>query len=75
MRAKQNERDFEHLVKQNEGFILKCVNAALHKYVTKSDDEYSIALSAFTQAVKDYSEDKGTFLGFASMVIRRRLVN
>lgn len=44
-------------------------------YITKSDDEWSIALSAFVQAVKDYDLKKGSFLKFAKLVVKRRLID
>lgn len=70
-----DERQMEELVHQNEQFILKCAVAASKRFVTKSDDEWSIALTAFCQAVKSYQSEKGAFLSFADLVIRRRLVD
>ncbi|MEG2138203.1 MAG: RNA polymerase subunit sigma, partial [Oscillospiraceae bacterium] len=42
-------------------------------YITDSDDEWSVALSAFGEALMGYSDGEGSFLGFAKLVIRRRL--
>ena len=46
-----------------------------YSYISKSDDEWSIALAAFTEAVRNYSSEKGSFLNFAELVIRRRIID
>lgn len=73
--AAKDEQQMEALVKENEFFILKCAAAAAHRYITKSDDEWSVALLAFSQAVKSYSPEKGGFLPFAELVIKRRVID
>lgn len=65
----------DSFVRQNEFFILRCASSSVHRYVTKSDDEWSIALSAFVQAIKEYSIDKGHFMSFAQLVIKRKLID
>ena len=47
----------------------------LRRYVTKSDDAWSIALIAFWQAVDGYREEKGNFQAYARLIIRRRLID
>lgn len=74
-RAAADESVMNELISQQEHFILKCAASAAHKYVTRSDDEWSIALMAFSQAVHDYDSAKGEFLPFASLVIRRRMTD
>jgi len=73
--AKSDQHVLENLIKQNEQYIVKCASKATHRYITKSDDEWSIALLAFHQAVKDYQLEKGSFLSFAELVIKRRLID
>ncbi len=73
--AKTNEDTMNKLIKQYENFILKCASSAARIYVSRSDDEWSIALAAFTEAVKNYSAEKGSFLNFAELVIRRRIID
>jgi len=73
--AKDDENSMNKLITQHENFILKCASAAARSYISKSDDEWSIALAAFTEAVKSYSSDKGSFLNFAELVIRRRIID
>lgn len=50
--AKRDPSVLEVLVKQQEYYILKCASKTCHRYITKSDDEWSIALMAFTQAIQ-----------------------
>ncbi len=45
------------------------------KAVTKSDDEWSVALSAFWEAFKTHDPKKGTLQAYASVVIRHRLID
>ena len=73
--AKNNEDSMNKLITQYENFILRCASSAARSYISKSDDEWSIALSAFTEAIKNYSAAKGSFLNFAELVIRRRIID
>jgi len=73
--AKNDENSMNNLITQYENFILKCASSAARSYISKSDDEWSIALAAFTEAVKNYSSEKGSFLNFAELVIRRRIID
>jgi RNA polymerase sigma factor len=75
VRAAKDPRLMEEFLRENEPFVLKCAYWAVHRYISKSDDEWSVAFLAFSQAVKDYSIDKGSFTLFAKMVIRRRLID
>jgi RNA polymerase sigma factor len=73
--ASQDQDLLNQLIEQHEFFILKSASAVTHHYVTKSDDEWSIALIAFVQAVHDYNLEKGNFIRFAKLVMTRRLVD
>ena len=71
--AKTDEQALNALVENHKQWILRCASEAAHHYVTDSDDEWSVALLAFLAAVRD--ETKGSFRGFAGVVIRRRIVD
>ena len=73
--APADEEELERLVRENEHFILRTASTVSRRYVTKEDDEWSIALQAFAQAVRDYDSEKGSLQGFAEVVIRRRLTD
>ena len=75
IKAKESEEAFEALVKTHKNFILKTAYQTAHHYVSESDDEWSVALIAFGEAVRTYDKSKGSFKGFAAMVIRRRLID
>lgn len=57
-------------------FILKVASQAAGRYLNLGqDEEISVALLAFNEAISAYNEKKGTFLAFARKVIARRLVD
>ncbi|WP_238322968.1 RNA polymerase sigma factor SigI [Gorillibacterium massiliense] len=58
-------------------YIAKVTSRFCNRYVNPHiDDEFSIALSAFNEAVEQYNPTAGkSFLGFAETVIRRRLID
>ncbi len=73
--AKTDESRFNELAESHKAWMLRVASETTHRYVTDSDDEWSIALMAFSEAVQSYEEGKGSFLGLAAMVIRRRIVD
>ncbi len=73
--GKSELHNIESLIEENSQFILRCASVACKRYISKSDDEWSVALIAFTQSVQDYRADLGDFLPFAQLVIRRRLTD
>jgi len=75
MTAKYNKKIREELIHDQEEYILKCVRRAAGRYITKSDDEWSVALSAFSEAVDGYELQKGVFISYAYTVIRSRLID
>ena len=73
--ARTDEIQFNELVESHKSWMLRVASETAHRYITDSDDEWSVALMAFSEAVHSYEEDKGSFRGFAAMVIRRRIVD
>ncbi len=73
--AANNHKILNEFIMENEFFILKCTSSITHSYITKSDDEWSIALQAFMQATQSYELEKGNFLSFAKLLIHRRLID
>ena len=73
--AKTDEQALNNLIETQKPWILRVCSDVTHRYITDSDDEWSTALLAFHEAVQSYDESKGTFLAFASVVIRRRLLD
>ncbi|WP_028551456.1 RNA polymerase sigma factor SigI [Paenibacillus sp. UNC451MF] len=58
-------------------YVAKVTSRFCKRYVDPArDDEFSIALGAFNEAVNQFSPQAGrSFLGFAEQVIRRRLID
>ncbi len=73
--AKNNESALEDLIAEQKSFILRCASKEAGRFLTDSDDEWSVGLMAFSEAVQAYEEDKGGFLSFAATVIRRRTID
>jgi RNA polymerase sigma factor len=71
-RAKQNPEARERFIRENEDFILRCAGKASRRCITKSDDEWAAALSAFNEAIDAYDSSKGNFYAFAALLIQRR---
>ena len=67
--------DQEEILQSNEAFILRTASFVLGRPVTRSDDEYSIALSAFWEAEQTHDPSKGSLQTYASVVIRHRLID
>lgn len=73
--ARNNEGVLNRLVIENNSFILRCASKTCKRFITKSDDEYEVALVAFCEAVRSFDEKSGGFPAFAALVIRRRLMD
>lgn len=73
LKAQTDQKYMNTFILDSESFIIQAAYKATGQYITKSDDRWSVALSAFHEAVKSYSNDKGSFHAFAEMVIKRRL--
>ncbi len=75
LHAAEDAGALARLIEQYRPFILREAGIACRRYLTEEDDEWSIALAAFSQAVTEYTPDKGGFPAFARLVIRRRLID
>ncbi|MCM3690105.1 RNA polymerase sigma factor SigI [Neobacillus niacini] len=57
-------------------FIAKNVSAVCKRYIYETDDEFSIGLIAFNEAIEKYSPEKGSsLLSFAEVIIKRRVID
>jgi RNA polymerase sigma factor len=72
-----DESQREIFIVQYRPFIAKTAGSFTRRYIDPDrDDEFSVALAAFDEAINRYSSDAGTsFLGFADTVITRRLID
>lgn len=73
---KEHTAALEELLESYTPFMKKTASQICKRYISSSDDEYSIALSAFHEAVLGYEEGKNaSFLTFAHLIIRRRIID
>lgn len=75
MRAKKNRYAEDMLIQEYIPFICSETAKFMKHPPHESDDELSIAMIAFHEAIHSYSEERGAFLSFAAMLIRSRLVD
>lgn len=68
--------NLDNLVDRHMPFLIRTVSNFTGRYVSiENDEEFSIALLGFTEAVKKYDPEKGSFLSFARLVMESRLKN
>ena len=75
LRAKTDERAREELISRQEKNILRVASFAKHGFATKSDDEWAIALCAFSRAIDTYHPTKGAFVPYAELLMKRSLID
>lgn len=64
------------LLKEYYPFILKTVSDVCKRYISDNDDEFSIGLLAFNDAIDKFDVKKGQgFVAFAKVVITNRLID
>jgi RNA polymerase sigma factor len=57
-------------------FIAKTVSSVCKRFIHESDDEFSIGLIAFHEAIQKYSPERGSSLiSFAEVMIKRRVID
>ncbi len=66
-----------HLLQKYRPFIAKTVSEVCKRFIDPNrDDEFSIGLIAFHEAIDAYSSEKGSsFLSFAKLVIKRKVID
>ena len=62
-------------IAEHDLFITRTASKVAKRYITKAEDEYSIALIAFSEAVQKYDYSKGRFYSYAELVIRSSLID
>lgn len=65
------------IIKDYQPYIIKVTSRFCKRYIhPEQDDEYSIAMNGFDEAINQYSQETGaSFLSFAQTVMRRRLID
>ncbi|MBQ3090126.1 MAG: sigma-70 family RNA polymerase sigma factor [Oscillospiraceae bacterium] len=73
--ARQDMRKADELIRAYLPFIRSEAAKFLARICTDQDDEYSIAMIAFYEAINNYNKERGSFLNYAAMLIRSRLID
>ncbi|WP_040204670.1 RNA polymerase sigma factor SigI [Neobacillus jeddahensis] len=64
------------LIEAYKPFIAKTVSSVCKRYIYETDDEFSIGLIAFNEAIEKYSSDRGSsLLSFSEVIIKRRVID
>lgn len=77
MNLKRNNFECESkFIEEHFPFIIKSISKITKRYVSiENDEEFSIGILAFHEAMEKHSEEKGPFLPFANLVISSRVKN
>ncbi len=73
--AQTDEHAFEKLAADFKRHNIHVAYHTTGRFITESDDEWSVVLLAFYEAVKNYDPDRGAFSAFADTVLRSRLID
>ena len=73
--AKKDPRKADELIRSYIPFIRSEAAKCISRVCTEQDDEYSIAMIAFHEAILGYEQVRGAFLGYASMLIKSRIID
>jgi RNA polymerase sigma factor len=66
----------ENFIKEYTPFIVKSITKVTNRYIEiENDDEFSIGLEAFNEALDKYEFSKGSFIRYAETVIRNRIID
>jgi RNA polymerase sigma factor len=73
---KGNEESLNQVLEDYKPFVKKTVSSVCKRYIYESDDEFSIGLIAFHDAIFKYNSDRGaSFLSFAEVIIKRKVID
>lgn len=73
---KDNESEINRFVEEYKPFIAACAEKTAGRYMRYGeDDELSVAMLGFVEAIHSFDHTKGHFISFAQNVIKRRLID
>lgn len=76
MQIKESSEEKNSFIQAYKPFVAATVEKSIGRYVKYGeDDELSIALIAFEEAINCYDKSKGSFLSFSKIVIQKRLID
>jgi len=73
---RDNIAEVNRFVEEYKPFIASCAEQITGKYMAYgSDDELTIAMLAFVEAINSFEQTKGNFFSFSRNIIKRRLID
>ncbi len=76
LESKEDKQKLNDLLEAYKPFIVSCTKKVSGRILRfGSDDELSVAMMAFTQAVEKFNPGHGEFLSFAGVIIRSRVLD
>ncbi|MBQ7424888.1 MAG: hypothetical protein IJV21_01335 [Lachnospiraceae bacterium] len=75
IKAGQDKEQKERFLFDEQSHILHLTARILKRTITDSDEEYSTALLAVSEAIDSYNADKGDFWNYAALVTKSRLLD
>lgn len=75
MKAKDSPELQSKLIEGHLGFIRKCIAEHIKASGVSVDEEMTVAMLAFQEAVETYEASRGKFYSFCKIVIGRRLID
>ena len=76
MKMDASSHDRDQLIEKYRPFIVKQVSLALGRYLSSDhEDAFIIGMEAFNESIDKYDADKGSFVNFASLVIKSRILD
>lgn len=73
--AKNDMKKSDDLIREYLPFIKKEASRVLSRMCSEQDDELSIAMFAFHEAIQGYEKNRGAFLSYAGLIIRSRIID
>jgi RNA polymerase sigma factor len=74
-KAKKSEDASNALISDYLLFIRSEASKATGRIISEQDDEFSVAMIGFNEAIKSYEETRGAFLKYASVIMRNKLID
>ena len=75
VKAKSSLLEADKLRRKYLPFIKSETSKIVKRHISEGDDELSIAMIGFHEAIKSYEIKKGNFISYASTIIRNRLID
>lgn len=75
IKAKSSLLEADKLIRKYLPFIKSETSKIVKRHISEGDDELSIAMIGFHEAIKSYEVRKGKFISYASTLIRNRLID